>query len=209
MSGGLISFLLQVVIISLSGVVAPGPVTAATLAAGTRSRHAGGLIALGHIIVECPIIVLIMAGMSSLFVNKGINIGINLVGGLFLLLMAVQILKAIGKTDTAANNLDARNPIWMGIVLTGGNPYALFWWVTIGFTLVTRAVELGVLALMLFAIVHWLCDLLWLEALSFTSFKGTRLFGHRSQKIVLAVCSCLMFIIGAAFIIDAGRKLVY
>ena len=70
-----------------------------------------------------------------------------------------------------------------------------------------RALDLGVLALALFAIIHWLCDLVWLEVLSFTSFKGTHLFGHRTQKIVLAVCSLSMLVIGAAFIIDAGRKL--
>ena len=53
------SFLLAVVGISLSGVMAPGPITAATLAAGARSRHAGTLIALEHAIIEIPLILIL------------------------------------------------------------------------------------------------------------------------------------------------------
>ena len=45
---GLAAFLLKTIIISLSGVMAPGAVTAATIANGTRSRWAGTLISIGH-----------------------------------------------------------------------------------------------------------------------------------------------------------------
>jgi threonine/homoserine/homoserine lactone efflux protein len=42
------AFLLEAVLISLSGVIAPGPVTAVTVSKGTKSPHAGAIIALGH-----------------------------------------------------------------------------------------------------------------------------------------------------------------
>jgi len=42
------AFLLEAVLISLSGVMAPGPVTAVAVSKGTKSPHVGALIALGH-----------------------------------------------------------------------------------------------------------------------------------------------------------------
>jgi threonine/homoserine/homoserine lactone efflux protein len=206
MSGGLISFILQAVVVSLSGAIAPGPVTAATLAAGTRSRHAGGLVGIGHMIVEAPVLLLIAAGMSRLLIGKPVAIGIGLLGGTLLIVMAMQLLRSIGQPDDCGGAPKPGSPILTGIVLTAGNPYFLLWWVTVGLAFATRAVELGALALVTFAIVHWLCDVVWLEILSFTSFKGTRLFGHRTQRIVLALCSFSMLAIGLAFLIDAGRK---
>ena len=62
-----ILFLFQAMIISLSGVMAPGPITAATIAAGTKSRHSGALIAVGHGIVEFPLMFLILAGIGIIF----------------------------------------------------------------------------------------------------------------------------------------------
>ena len=61
----MITFLLTATAISLSGVLAPGPMTAATLAAGTRSRHAGAIIALGHGVVEFPLMLVIIAGREG------------------------------------------------------------------------------------------------------------------------------------------------
>jgi threonine/homoserine/homoserine lactone efflux protein len=206
MSGSLIAFILQAAAVSLSGVIAPGPVTAATLAAGTRWRHAGGLIAVGHGIVEFPLMLLIMAGMSKLFASRGVTIGIGLVGGACLILMGAQMLRSLGRNQDQAGANAARNPILTGVILTGGNPYFLLWWVTVGLALATRALALGALAFGLFAMVHWLCDLVWLEALSLASFKGTRLLGQRSQKVVLAVCSIAIILIGLAFIFDAGKS---
>ena len=62
----MLAFLVSAVAISLSGVIAPGPVTAATLAAGARHRHAGVMIALGHAIVEVPLILLLVGGVASI-----------------------------------------------------------------------------------------------------------------------------------------------
>lgn len=42
------TFLLEVVLMSLSGVIAPGPVTAITFSKGTKSPHARAIIAQWH-----------------------------------------------------------------------------------------------------------------------------------------------------------------
>ena len=197
-------FLGQAVVISLSGVMAPGPVTAATLAAGTRSRHAGALIALGHGIVEFPLMLLIMAGMGALFELRGVRIGIGLAGGAMLGFMGVQMLLAARNPVEAEARTSGRAPLLTGVILTAGNPYFLLWWATVGLALATRAMALGVVAFALFAVIHWLCDLVWLEALSLASFKGSKLLGARTQQVVLAVCGAVLVAFGLWFGWDAG-----
>ncbi len=202
---GLLAFLAKTVVVSLSGVMAPGPVTAATLAAGTRSRYAGILIALGHGIVEIPLVLLVAAGMGRIFSIPGVTLGIKIAGGAFLLLLGAQMLRDARGTDGLPSRHATGNPLWIGIALTGGNPYFLLWWVTVGLALTTQAIQMGVFAFVLFATVHWLCDLVWLTILSWTSFKGTTLFGPRSQRIVLAVCGAALIVVGVMFLVDAGR----
>jgi threonine/homoserine/homoserine lactone efflux protein len=203
----LITFLLKAVAISLSGVLAPGPMTAATIAAGTRSRNAGALIALGHAAIEFPLMIVIIAGAGKLFESDGIKMGIGLAGGVVLLLMGIQLLTAARKAESLPEASGGRHPFWTGIVLTGANPYFLIWWATIGLALATQAVELGMLAFVLFAVVHWLCDLVWLEALSLASFKGTELLGDSIQKIVLIMCGAMLLGFGCKFLYDAGKDL--
>jgi len=203
----LITFIIQVVLISLSGVMAPGPVTAATLAAGVRSQHAGSLIAVGHGIVEFPLMLLVLAGAGTLLASATVTTCIGLIGGVVLVLMGGGIIKSMLKPGSVAVVPTSRNPIWTGVVLTGGNPYFLIWWVTVGLALTTRAVEIGALAFGVFALVHWLCDLVWLEALSFAGFNGMRLLGGRVQKVVLGACSVALLGIGLYFMVDAVKML--
>ena len=200
----LFGFLVTAVAISLSGVMAPGPITAATLAAGTRSRHAGVLIALGHLVVEFPLILLLVAGIGKFLQSSGIRVGIGLAGGAFLLLMGVQLLLSLRATDNTPASPTQRHPFWSGVVLTGANPYFLLWWATVGLAMAGQSMKFGPLVLVLFALVHGLCDLIWLEVLSLVGFKGTEAFGQRSQKIVSAVCGVLLLGFGLKFVWDAG-----
>ena len=67
----LLSFLLSVVFVSLSGVMMPGPVFAVTVAKGYRSKVAGVLIALGHGAIEFPLMFLIYFGFTQFFYIHG------------------------------------------------------------------------------------------------------------------------------------------
>jgi len=201
----LLVFLAKVIIISLSGVMAPGPVTATTIAIGSRNRFAGTLVSIGHGIIELPLIILITLGMGKIFQYDSAKIVIGLAGGAMLLFMAVQMLRSIKKHENNIEQTKKDKPILAGIVLTAGNPYFLVWWATVGLKLATDAKGLGIWAFAAFALVHWLCDLTWCQALSWASFKGTRLLGSSSQKIVLAICSGAMFLFGIKFAYDAAR----
>ncbi|MGE5611933.1 MAG: LysE family transporter [Bacillota bacterium] len=202
------AFLLQATIISLSGVLAPGPMTAATLAAGSRNRHAGTWIAIGHGIVEFPLMGLIMAGAGALLVKTGFRIGVGLAGGAALLLLTTLTLASLRQPTDQPATTRVANPLWTGIVFTGSNPYFLLWWATVGLAMATKAFELGILAFGLFALVHWLCDLVWLETLSLASHQGVGLLGPRSQRIILLICSAAMGVFGIKFVIDAVRAIL-
>jgi len=196
-------FLVQAWVISLSGVMMPGAVTAATLAGGTRNKHAGALVAVGHGIVELPLIIAIVLAerIGAVLQVPGVQIGIGLAGGVFMILMGGQMAlgaRRLGEVEVAANA--AHSPVVTGIVLSAGNPYFLLWWATVGLALATQAYGLGVLAFILFAIVHWLCDFVWLEALSQASFRGTRLLKGRAQQVVLSVCTAAMILLGGRFL---------
>ena len=204
----LLFFLATVVGISLSGVMAPGPVTTAAIAMGARSKYTGPLIAIGHGIIEFPLMILIVLGMDKILKSTTTQIIIGLAGGTFLLIMAIQMLRSLTDSKNPEANVTKSGPIVAGIVLSGGNPYFLLWWATVGLTLAMTAKGLGIWAFVLFAIVHWLCDFVWLGALSWASFKGTALLGQASQRIVLFICSVALFGFGLFFIYNAVGKLV-
>jgi threonine/homoserine/homoserine lactone efflux protein len=186
----------------------PGPMTAATLAAGARHKHAGLTIALGHAIVEFPLMILIVAGLGRFFQIENVKTTIGLIGGAFLVVLGLQMLRDSRKPVTLTPSAANRSTLVTGIVLTIGNPYFLLWWATVGLALATQASAFGILAFALFGLVHWLCDLVWLEILSLTSFKGSRVFSEKAQQIVLAVCGSALLLFAAKFLLDAGSRVI-
>ncbi len=205
---GLLLFLFQVIGISLSGVMAPGPLTASAIAMGSRSRNAGLFIALGHAVIEFPLMILIILGMANILKSTKTQIVIGLAGGAFLLIMAAQMLISLKAANENHDRVRREKPLLTGLVFSAGNPYFLVWWATVGINLTISAKPLGIWAFGVFAIVHWLCDCVWLQALSWASFKGSRLLGPHNQRIVLMICSAVLFFFGLFFIYSAVRNLI-
>ncbi|MGD2147191.1 MAG: LysE family transporter, partial [Anaerolineae bacterium] len=165
------AFLLEAIVISLSGVMAPGPVTSVAVGKGSQSPHAGALIAVGHGIVELPLMVGVYLGVGRLLQLPHTSAAIALVGGLFLFWMGVDMLRSLHR-DAIRETHSAHTPLVAGILLSVGNPYFLLWWATVGAALVARSVEFGVAGFLGFALAHWTCDLVWDTLLSALSFKG-------------------------------------
>lgn len=204
----LLLFLIQVLIISCSGAMQPGPVTAAAIGMGARNRWAGALLAIGHGIIEFPLMVLIIRGLGKYFKLQKVQIAIGLAGGVFLLLMAIQGLLSLKSQANNKHRALTNEPILAGIILSIGNPYFLIWWATVGLALATQAAQWGIWAFALFALAHWSVDLIWLQILSWASFEGSVLLGPRRQRIVLMICSLALLVFGLFFIYNAGRTLI-
>ena len=206
----LLLFLLRVVGISLSGALAPGPVTAAAVAMGAKNRFAGTLLALGHGIIEFPLMVAIVLGVDRILTLKAAQIAIGLAGGAFLVIMGFGMLRGLRKpTNNNEVPLTKSGPVAAGIILSGSNPYFLLWWATVGLALATTATGFGIWAFVLFALAHWTCDLVWLTILSWASFKGSIVLGPKGQKVVLLICALAMVAFGIWFIADKSRALIH
>lgn len=203
----LLFFLVQVFVISFSGAMQPGPVTATVITIGARNRYAGVLLAIGHGIIEFPLMVLIMVGMGDLLKSEKTQVVIGLAGGAFLLITAVQMFISLRGAKHTQNKSIHDRPVLAGIVLSAGNPYFLLWWATVGLALATETTRWGIWAFALFAVTHWSVDLIWLQVLSWASFKGSRVFGPRRQRTVLFICAIAVLAFGLLFIYAAVAKL--
>jgi len=190
----------------------PGPITATAITMGSRKKWAGVLLAIGHGIVEFPLMVLMMflltIGHDKIFKSDIAQIIIGLIGGVVLLIMAVQAFtnSRTGQYTKATNCND--KPILTGIVLSVSNPYFFIWWSTVGLALATEAKGFGIWAFAIFAVVHWTVDLIWVTALSFTSFHGSVLLGPKPLRIVLMICSVALLGFGLFFIHNAASILL-
>ena len=191
-------FLLSAAGISLSGVMLPGPLTAATIAKGYNDKNAGAMIGIGHGIVELPIIALVYFGFAAYLDNPVVKMVTGLAGGALLLAMGLLILFTFRKPVEGAVVMPY-SPLVTGMVMTGGNPYIYLWWATIGVALITGAVTFGILGLVLFTIVHLTCDIAWDQVVSMTVFRTRHLWTPRAQKIVFGICALVLMGFGILY----------
>ena len=195
-------FLLSAAAISFTGVMFPGPMTAATIAKGYHDKNAGAWIAVGHAVVEIPLIVAIYFGFAYFIEFPLVVKGIYIAGGLMLLYLAFRMFRTTGKMPDKIGGLPSSSLV-TGIVITGTNPAFYIWWATIGIALVTGAEKFGLVGLILFILVHWPCDLAWSEFLSAGTFHSRRWWTQRVQKIVFTVCALVLAGFGVWFCISA------
>ncbi|MBU37044.1 MAG: hypothetical protein CL611_01205 [Anaerolineaceae bacterium] len=199
-------FVLQSVGISLSGVMAPGALTAVTVSHGSRAARSGAVVALGHGVVEFPLMVALYYGFGALLEVPAARAAIGAAGGLVLLWMGVGMIR--GREQSGDwENPSAQSPLLAGIVLTAANPYFFIWWVTVGATLLMRSVAFGLAGFVLFGVLHWLCDLGWLSFLSALAFKGSQFFGHAFQRGVFLVSGVFLLLMGGRFLYDAASAI--
>jgi threonine/homoserine/homoserine lactone efflux protein len=203
----MLAFILSTVAITLSGVLSPGPITAAAVACGARRRHAGAMIAGGHALVEGPLILVLALGAGSFVSSPAVGAAIGLAGGAMLVLMGAQLLRGLGRPSEELRAEVRRHPVAIGVVMTLANPYVLLWWATVGLSLVMQALALGPLALALFALVHWSIDVVWLDLLSLAGYRGSQWFGPRAQLAVAGACGAMLLVFGGKFLYDAAFAL--
>jgi threonine/homoserine/homoserine lactone efflux protein len=192
-------FLASVIAISLTGVMMPGPVTAVTVTKGAQRKAAGVLIALGHGLVELPLIVLIYLGFGHFLTLTAVKISVGLAGGLLLLWMAWQMLKIRPLVFDQAKDM-SHGSVIAGLATTAANPYFFVWWATVGATLLTSARAFGSTGVVALGAVHWLCDLGWLFLVSWVVFKSRRLWTQGVHQVVFGICAAILAGFGAWFI---------
>jgi threonine/homoserine/homoserine lactone efflux protein len=118
--------------------------------------------------------------------------------------MGVAMLRSLSAAESTDMKIIKAGPVMTGVILSVGHPYFFVWWATVGLALATTATTFGVWAFVLFAMVHWSCDFIWLSILSWASFKGAILLGPGVQRIMLLICALALLAFGILFL---GGKL--
>lgn len=199
-------FLLSVAVISLTGVMLPGPMTAATIAKGYQNKNAGALIAVGHGVIELPLIAAIYLGVGPFLGLPAVVNGIYIAGGVALFYLGFRMFRTAGDAPEDVGGLPASSVV-TGIVVTGTNPAFYVWWVTLGAALIAGAARFGVTGIVLLGVVHWPCDLVWSEFLSMGTFKSRRWWTGKVQRIVFGVCALVLLGFGAWFVFSGLSNL--
>jgi threonine/homoserine/homoserine lactone efflux protein len=196
-------FLASVVLISLSGVLMPGPLFAVTIQKAAKRKGAGALVAVGHGIVEFPLMFAIFFVLSQFKIPSFVQITVGLVGGALMVLMGAQTFRNRNKADDALVSSN-RDSVLAGVYTTAVNAGFILWWLTIGTTLILNAQLFGIIGFSLFAGLHWLCDFSFYTVIALAIFKSQQLWSQRwNQQVRMGItlfCVAVFIGFGAYFV---------
>lgn len=189
-------------LISLSGVLMPGPLFAITIKKASKSRIAGALIAIGHGIVEFPLMFLIFFVLSQFQIPNIVQISVGIIGGLLMMFMGLQAFRNRNKCDNSPITLK-RDSIFSGIWTTAANAGFILWWLTIGTALILNAQIFGIIGFSIFAGVHWFCDFSWYAIVGLLIFQSQRFWTKRVHLAITLFCVIIFLGFGAYFFSSA------
>jgi len=167
----ILQFAGEVIVLSTSGVLSPGPLFLANLVYGSNQGYYAGIkIANGHMTVELLLIILLS---SSLFGFSFFTAGpaalriVGMIGGIAIIVFAMaQILNIIKKAGYTADVMNKNNihdigykstyfflldkigrklnlgPLMVGMIFTAMNPFFVIWWLTVGIKLISDTIYL-------------------------------------------------------------------
>ena len=179
----------------------PGPVTTVTITKGAQQKTAGALIAVGHGIIEFPLIVLIYLGFARFLVIPEVKTSVSLAGGLMLIWMAIYIFRT-RPTLFNEQKSSSQNCVIAGLATTAANPYFFLWWATVGLALLANARAFGIIGIIALGVTHWLCDFGWLYFISWLVFKSKQIWTERVYRLVFAGCAIVLVGFGIWFILS-------
>ena len=188
-------------LVSLSGVMMPGPVSAMAITEGTRRGPvAGPLITVGHAAAEAVMLGLLVLGMNRVLQQPAVVGAIGILGGAVLAWMGWGIAGAAWRNRLdppaeAVGRSAGRSLVRTGLLTTVTNPYWLLWWATVGAAYFVRFTRFGPLAVAgLFFIGHLSLDLGWNSFLALVVGAGRGKIPARAFRVVLGGCG--VFLIG-------------
>ncbi len=206
----LLSLYATFMLISLSGALSPGPLTALSISEGARAgRWAGTRLAIGHGMVEIPLVFAIAYGLGEWLRRPLVGGMIGLVGAAVLLWMGYGLAAGAWRGKlTLAGAAVGPQPAALrfghvpgGVLFTITNPYWSLWWATLGATYVARVVALSAAPAAVggLAVSHWGTDLVWLGGLSLLVASGRGIIGTRGYRIVLLGCGFFLIVFSFYF----------
>jgi len=201
----ILSFIATVVVVTVSGALAPGPLFFTNITHGTRSGAKGGLaFSVGHTIIELSLVMFLALTLQVVINEPLIKLIVGIAGGTALLVFGVlQIRGALTSKSAVASEKQPtlKNPLLLGTVFTGLNPYFIIWWLTIGLTLIVTALELAsFVGVFIMYVSHVWMDYAWLIGTAYLAKKGTNLAGRKGYKILMVIFGAILVYFGVYYL---------
>src|SRR5687767_9616645 len=208
-----LDFGIEVIVLSASGVLAPGPLFFANLVYGIRlDKWSGIKVASGHMVVELTIIIMLAAGLSTFDAAIEYAGVIGMIGGIAILAFAaLQITSIIKKPAHDTPHIaGSKGPFVIGIALSGLNPFFLLWWFTAGLKLIADSAAFGVTTgvAILFALHIWM-DYAWLAGTAYLASKGAFLLESKYYRFLLLGLAAVLMYYGISFVLQAASQQIY
>lgn len=209
----------EVVLLSASGVLSPGPLFLMNLVYGTKQSYRAGLkIASGHAMIEFPLIIILTISFFQLtntpIVTYNLNI-LGLVGGTSIIIFAIiQIINTTRKEEKRKNLFNNSNhkvsfmadkPVLLGIIFSALNPFFIAWWLTVGLKLISDSISLfGVItgSILLFSLHIWM-DYIWLILTSYLISRGVSIIKTRYYYFLLVALNIILTFYGMYMIVSS------
>ena len=200
----IIEFAIIVIVISASGVMAPGPLFAANISYGLREGAKSGIkMAIGHTIVEFPLVILLGIGVFSLEIFPEFRMIISIVGAITLFVFALVQIKTVLQNNKNITSTPKHGPLVTGIILSALNPFFIIWWLTIGFKLISDAMLVWAFSgIIIVFFLHIWMDFAWLGGISFLASKSSKILSNRNYKFIMIGLSLLLVYFGITFLVD-------
>jgi len=200
----MMEFAVLVIIISASGVMSPGPLFAANITYGLREGFRSGIkIAIGHSIVELPLVILLGIGVFSLEIFPEFRVIISIFGAITLFGFASIQIKSIFKKKSDISTKPKHGPIITGILFSALNPFFIIWWLTIGFKLISDAMLIWAFAgILIVFVLHIWMDFVWLGMVAFFASKSVKIISNRNYKIMIVGLSLILIYFGIMFLTE-------
>ena len=197
-------FAIAVVLISASGVMAPGPLFAANVVYGVKNGSKAGVkMAIGHTIAEFPLIVFLGMGVISFEIFPEFREIISISGALSLFVFAGIQIRSLLQKKESKGVYQKQGAIITGITLSILNPFFIVWWLSVGFKLISDAMMIWAFAgIFILFLLHIWMDFVWLGAVAYLAKKSTKILSNKNYKIMMLGLSVSLIYFGITFLSD-------
>lgn len=204
----IVTLVAEVIGVSASGALAPGPLFVKNISEGSKTGAKSGFVfSVGHTVVEFSLVVVLALGVLSLANEPAVKLAIGIAGGAALLVFGVlQIRESLSSRpiEMRKETTALRSYLFVGTVFTGLNPYFILWWLTAGLKLISDSLTFaGWAGIILMYVAHVWIDYAWLTGTAYLAKRGIEFIGRKGYRTVLVLFGFILIGFGLYFLIDA------
>jgi threonine/homoserine/homoserine lactone efflux protein len=204
----ILTFIAEVIGVTASGALAPGPLFVKNITEGTKSgARSGFLFAIGHTAVEFSLVIALALGLLTVANEPAVKIVIGVAGGLALLVFGLLQMRESLSSKPVQMREEKRafkSHFLIGTVFTGLNPYFLLWWLVPGSKLILDSIEFASWAgVLLMYVAHVWMDYAWLTGTAYLARRGTKFVNRKGYRIVLMLFGLILIGFGVYFLASA------